>query len=323
MGSKDEKKDEKKAKKDKIEKTIKKDKPSDAAATTAEPADGAAKAAKKEKKEKKEKKKEKRAREEGGADEAPKRAKAEPVPVFGIAGSSSAGGAAGQRRSPRVGATPAAAAAVPKLALDAKAALSGPLTPDEWRRKHAIRAEHALPDPIQTFAEAPFDAKILHVFQQLGFTEPSPVQAQAWPIALSGRDIIAVAKTGSGKTLGFLLPIFSAVRQLPPIDAKTGPLAIVLAPTRELAVQIHVEAERFGTPAGVVVACCYGGTPKGPQIGVLSRGRPAVVVATPGRINDLLSLDKPPVTDLKSCRFLVLDEADRMLDMGARSSILI
>ncbi|EOD35287.1 hypothetical protein EMIHUDRAFT_71113 [Emiliania huxleyi CCMP1516] len=125
---------------------------------------------------------------------------------------------------------------------------------------------------------------------------------------MGGRDIIAVAKTGSGKTLGFLLPIFHRVRDELPLDAMTGPLAVVLAPTRELAVQIHVEAERFGTPAGVKVACVYGGTPKGPQIGVLSRGRPAVVVATPGRINDILALDSPP-------------QADRMLDMGFQPQI--
>eukprot|EP00967_Tisochrysis_lutea_P064095 scaffold82890_cov27-Tisochrysis_lutea.AAC.1 len=222
------------------------------------------------------------------------------------------------RRSPRLAAAAAAASHVPAMTLGG---IADTLSADEWRVKHSIRADEALPEPIQRFADAPFDRRILSIFNSLGWTEPSPVQAQAWPIAIAGRDIIAVAKTGSGKTLGFLLPIFSAVKALPPVDANTGPLGLVLAPTRELAVQIHSEAERFGTPAGVKVACVYGGTPKGPQIGVLSRGRPAVVIATPGRINDLLSLDRPPVTDLNSCKFLVLDEADRMLDMGFQPQI--
>jgi len=202
------------------------------------------------------------------------------------------------RRSPRLApSTTPAVPAVPEMAL-AKAAPSAE-SADVWRAKHLIESSEALPDPVRAFSDAPFDTRILQQFQKLGWTEPSPVQAQAWPIAMGGRDIIAVAKTGSGKTLGFLLPIFHRVRDELPLDAMTGPLAVVLAPTRELAVQIHLEAERFGTPAGVKVACVYGGTPKGPQIGVLSRGRPAVVVATPGRINDILALDSPPVTDLK------------------------
>eukprot|EP00962_Isochrysis_galbana_P011926 scaffold3360_cov112-Isochrysis_galbana.AAC.4 len=264
---------------------------------------------------KKEKKKEKQRRCDEDTEAPAKKAKTA-APVFGVAGSSAAE-TKSPRRSPRLSA--AASSAVPEISLEASS--DGPLSAKAWREKHSIRADEALPDPIQSFADAPFDSRILAMFQSMGWTEPSPVQAQAWPIALGGRDIIAVAKTGSGKTLGFLLPIFSAVKALPPVDANTGPLGLVLAPTRELAVQIHTEAERFGGPAGVKVACVYGGTPKGPQIGVLSRGRPAIVVATPGRINDLLSLDKPMVTDLNSCKYLVLDEADRMLDMGFQPQI--
>ena len=94
-----------------------------------------------------------------------------------------------------------------------------------------------------------------------------------------------------------------------------------MAPTRELAQQIHLEAEKFGTCLGIRAAVVYGGAPKGPQIGALSRGKPAIVVATPGRINDILKLQSPPVTNLKSCEYLVLDEADRMLDMGFEPQI--
>jgi hypothetical protein len=308
--------------KEKLEKLIKKEKkdkkdkkPTDAAAKAAKKAKKEAKAAGRESGPPNKEKKEKQRR--GGEDaEAPAKKAKTSAPVFGVAGSSAAE-TKPARRSPRLSAT--ASSAVPELSLGSSS--GGPLSAKAWREKHSIRADEALPDPIQTFADAPFDARILGMFQSMGWTEPSPVQAQAWPIALGGRDVIAVAKTGSGKTLGFLLPIFTAVKALPPLDANTGPLGLVLAPTRELAVQIHTEAERFGGPAGVKVACVYGGTPKGPQIGVLSRGRPAIVVATPGRINDLLSLDKPMVTDLKSCKYLVLDEADRMLDMGFQPQI--
>ena len=95
--------------------------------------------------------------------------------------------------------------------------------------------------------------------------------------------MVAIAKTGSGKTIGFLLPAFMKIRPQLPLKQGQGPLALVMAPTRELAQQIHVEAERFGNPIGLKSACVYGGAPKGPQIGTLTRGRPVLLVGTPGR----------------------------------------
>ena len=98
-----------------------------------------------------------------------------------------------------------------------------------------------------------------------------------------------------------LYPFADMIVKKPPLKQGQGPLALVMAPTRELAQQIHVEADKFGRACGIKVAVVYGGAPKGPQIGELSRGKPALVVGTPGRINDLLSLNRPVVTNLDSC----------------------
>jgi ATP-dependent RNA helicase DDX5/DBP2 len=135
---------------------------------------------------------------------------------------------------------------------------------------------------------------------------------KAWPIALSGRDVIVVAKTGSGKTLGFLLPAFHRLQQSqaggfkPTIRAP--PSILVLAPTRELACQIEQEAQKFGKSSGIRSVTCYGGAPKALQIRQIRMGI-EVAIATPGRMNDLLEMG---CIDLSKVQFLVLDEADRM-----------
>lgn len=141
---------------------------------------------------------------------------------------------------------------------------------------------------------------------------------QSWPIALRGDDMICIAKTGSGKTCGFLLP--SIHQHLQSGKASRGfrkPVLLVLAPTRELAVQIMDETKKFGRPLGINAVCCYGGSSKFPQIAQLERGVDCVI-ATPGRINDLLEMKKADLTNIK---YLVLDEADRMLDMGFEPQI--
>ena len=144
-------------------------------------------------------------------------------------------------------------AAMPELDLAApKPAAAGALAPDEYRAQHGIDSTKSkLPDPIQSFADAPFDKKLLGAFATAGYVAPSPIQAQAWPVAVSGVDLIAVAKTGSGKTVGFLLPAFDKILQHGPIGMGQGPLALVMAPTRELAQQIHVEVRtpRRPTPS--------------------------------------------------------------------------
>ncbi|EPS60732.1 hypothetical protein M569_14070, partial [Genlisea aurea] len=149
-----------------------------------------------------------------------------------------------------------------------------------------------------------------------GFSSPTPIQAQTWPIALQGRDIVAIAKTGSGKTLGYLIPAFIHLRRRHN-NPLNGPSVLVLAPTRELATQIQDEAIKFGRSSRFSCTCLYGGAPKGPQLRELERGAD-IVVATPGRLNDILDMKK---IDFRQVSLLVLDEADRMLDMGFEPQI--
>ena len=134
---------------------------------------------------------------------------------------------------------------------------------------------------------------------------------------MSGRDLVAIAETGSGKTMGFALPSFVHIKAQPPLQYGDGPIALILAPTRELAVQIQNECSRFGSPCRVRTASVYGGVPKGPQIRALQRGA-EIVIATPGRLIDMLAIGK---TNLRRVTYLVMDEADRMLDMGFEPQI--
>jgi ATP-dependent RNA helicase DDX5/DBP2 len=163
------------------------------------------------------------------------------------------------------------------------------------------------------------------MLEKTGFEAPTPIQAQAWPICKQGRDIISVARTGSGKTMGFLVPVFERIRELqalvrgrPPYTRDCRPYAVVLAPTRELAMQIGVEASKHGKFLDVQTVVVYGGAPKGGQIGDLMRWKPPLVIGTPGRLNDLVngSPGRVPALNLSNVSMLILDEADRMLDMG-------
>ena len=159
-----------------------------------------------------------------------------------------------------------------------------------------------------------------------GFSAPSAIQSQCWPIALQGKDCIAIAKTGSGKTVGFLLPLFLHIEKTvgKPIPPGAGPVGLVIAPTRELAIQIAEETSKFGKSSGITSVCVYGGVPKGQQMGQVMRGV-HVIVCTPGRMNDFLTMKSfrtgAPPTNLNRCTYLVLDEADRMLDMGFEPQI--
>lgn len=172
------------------------------------------------------------------------------------------------------------------------------------------------PPPMESFASTPFPAKLLALFTAAGYTAPTVTQALAWPIALSGVNIVSVAKTGSGKTLGFLMPVFQALQARPAGGVK-APALLVMAPTRELACQIEVEASKFGRGLGLKAACVYGGAPKSMQIRQLREGVD-VVIGTPGRLQDLMDMN---CLSLAGIKFLVLDEADRMLDMGFEESI--
>ena len=202
------------------------------------------------------------------------------------------------------------------------------------------------PLPCIALASAPFPQPLVDLLLKQGFSAPSAVQGASWPLAMAGRDVLAVAKTGSGKTLGYLLP---ALARCHAGWEKAGghPLCLVMSPTRELALQIQGEAVKFGAPLGCRAVAVYGGAPKWPQASALSRGC-EIVIATPGRMMDMLDLHSSSnspakggggkgggkggkgggkggggnaATSLERCQMLVLDEADRMLDMGFEKDI--
>ncbi|KAG8378790.1 hypothetical protein BUALT_Bualt07G0021600 [Buddleja alternifolia] len=187
-----------------------------------------------------------------------------------------------------------------------------------YRARREITVEgQDVPKPIRMFHEANFPDYCLEVISRLGFVEPTAIQSQGWPMALRGRDLIGIAETGSGKTLAYLLPAFVHISAQPRLSQGEGPVALVIAPTRELAVQIQEEAAKFGSYANIRSTCIYGGAPKGPQIRDLKRGV-EIIIATPGRLIDMLEAQH---TNLKRVTYLVLDEADRMLDMGFEPQI--
>jgi len=197
------------------------------------------------------------------------------------------------------------------------------MSPDAFRKKHEItsaREDQSLPDPVQRFEDAPFSKKIKAGLAAAGFAAPSPIQAQGWAVAVLGQDLVAVAKTGSGKTLGFLLPACRAIAlsELPePRGSAAEPLALVLAPTRELVAQIEAECAKFLQYSKVTSLAVFGGAAKGPQVKAC-KDHPQVLIATPGRLQDLMEMT---AVNLKNVSFLVLDEADRMLDMGFEPEI--
>ncbi len=170
---------------------------------------------------------------------------------------------------------------------------------------------------LPSFSDFPIHAEIVASLADHGITSPFPIQAMTLPVALSGHDIIGQAKTGTGKTLGFGIPILNRVVS-PRDDAWAAlstagkPQALAVAPTRELAVQVSGDLERAGKRRGVRVLTVYGGRAYEPQIEALQRGV-EVVVGTPGRLIDLA---KQGHLDLSHCRIVVLDEADEMLDLG-------
>lgn len=174
-----------------------------------------------------------------------------------------------------------------------------------------------VPKPVANFDEGCFPDYVMEAVRQQQYKQPTAIQAQSWPIALSGRDLVGIAQTGSGKTLAYILPAIVHINHQPTLERGDGPIALVLAPTRELAQQIQQVASDFGHISHVRNTCVFGGAPKGPQIRDLERGA-EICVATPGRLIDFLEAG---VTNLQRCTYLVLDEADRMLDMGFEPQI--
>ncbi|KIY73731.1 P-loop containing nucleoside triphosphate hydrolase protein [Cylindrobasidium torrendii FP15055 ss-10] len=177
------------------------------------------------------------------------------------------------------------------------------------------------PRPVIKWSHYGLPAACLDVIKKLNYTAPTSIQAQAVPAIMSGRDVIGVAKTGSGKTIAFLLPLFRHIKDQRPIEAMEGPIAIVMTPTRELAVQIHRECRPFLRVMGLRAVCAYGGSPIKDQIAELKKGA-EIIVCTPGRMIDLLTANSGRVTNLKRVTYVVLDEADRMFDMGFEPQVM-
>ena len=167
---------------------------------------------------------------------------------------------------------------------------------------------------MTTFAELGLSDAVLAAVDHLGYTEPTPVQAQAIPLVLQGRDIIAAAKTGTGKTAAFSLPSLDVLARA---ERKKAPAMLVITPTRELAMQIQEVCQTIARTRGLRVANVVGGVKIEPQIDRLARGVD-VLIATPGRLIDLMN---QKAVDLSQVQVLVLDEADRMLDMGFLPSV--
>ncbi|KAK0651719.1 P-loop containing nucleoside triphosphate hydrolase protein [Cercophora newfieldiana] len=185
------------------------------------------------------------------------------------------------------------------------------------------------PEPVLTFSAPPLDSHLLTNIELARYKIPTPVQKYSIPIVIGGRDLMACAQTGSGKTGGFLFPILSqAFTHGPsPIPAGQGgnfgrqrkayPTTLVLAPTRELVSQIYDESRKFAYRSWVRPCVVYGGAEIGPQLRQIERGCD-LLVATPGRLVDLIERGRISLCNIK---YLVLDEADRMLDMGFEPQI--
>ena len=164
----------------------------------------------------------------------------------------------------------------------------------------------------KTFKELGLSEPLLRALQEEGYTEPTPIQVQAIPLVLAGRDLIGVAQTGTGKTAAFAMPIIQLLSNSDRRAAKWGALCLILTPTRELAAQIGDSFKAYGRHERLHQAVVFGGVGQNPQVRALSRGTD-VLIATPGRLLDLM---EQGFVRLDGVEILVLDEADRMLDMG-------
>ncbi|KAF7319773.1 hypothetical protein MKEN_00759700 [Mycena kentingensis (nom. inval.)] len=209
-------------------------------------------------------------------------------------------------------------------------ALAPPPTPAEataFLEKHSVTittpdAHTSLP-PIIAFPQLAIPDELRCSFD--GFKEPTPIQACTWPHALLGRDVVGIAETGSGKTIAFGIPALAQLLSSPPPPSKNTISVLVVAPTRELALQTHENLVKIGEPLGIGSVAVFGGVPKEGQIKLLKnlhkgKGKTVtrIIVGTPGRI---LDLTQEGACDLSGVNYLVLDEADRMLDKGFENDI--
>lgn len=171
------------------------------------------------------------------------------------------------------------------------------------------------PRPVTSWSQCGLTTLTLLGLQRCNYRVPTPIQAQAIPSIMSGRDVIGIARTGSGKTLAFLLPLLRHMSRRPRASPGDGPGSVIIAPTRELAMQIYSDSKRFAKPIGLHCVCAYGGSGLKDQIAELKRGAD-IVICTPGRMIDLLAMNSGRICNLRRVTFVVLDEADRMFDLG-------
>uniref|UniRef100_A0A8C6D3E6 RNA helicase n=1 Tax=Moschus moschiferus TaxID=68415 RepID=A0A8C6D3E6_MOSMO len=198
---------------------------------------------------------------------------------------------------------------------------------DIWRKENFnIRCDdltegekRPIPKPTCTFEDA-FQQypEIMQSIRRAGFQKPTPIQSQAWPIILQGIDLIGIAQTGTGKTLSYLMPGFIHLHSQPVSrQQRNGPGMLVLTPTRELALQVEAECSKY-LYKGLRSVCIYGGGNRKGQIQDVTKGVD-IIIATPGRLNDLQMNN---FVNLRSITYLVLDEADKMLDLGFEHQIM-
>lgn len=178
-----------------------------------------------------------------------------------------------------------------------------------------------VPKPVQKWSQCGLGVQTLDVVDKLGYENLTSIQSQAIPAIMSGRDVIGVAKTGSGKTIAFLIPMFRHIKDQRPLENMEGPVGLVMTPTRELATQIHKDCKPFLKALNLRAVCAYGGAPIKDQIADLKRGA-EIIVCTPGRMIDLLAANAGRVTNLRRVSYVVLDEADRMFDMGFEPQVM-
>lgn len=178
-----------------------------------------------------------------------------------------------------------------------------------------------VPKPVQKWSQCGLTRPILDAIEGLGYEKPTPIQMQALPVIMSGRDVIGVAKTGSGKTMAFVLPMLRHIKDQDPVSGDDGPIALIMTPTRELCTQIYSDLLPFTKVLKLRAVAAYGGNAIKDQIAELKRGA-EIIVATPGRMIDLLAANSGRVTNLKRVTYIVLDEADRMFDMGFEPQVM-
>lgn len=177
-----------------------------------------------------------------------------------------------------------------------------------------------IPNPMRSWDESNIPSLILETIKKIGYKDPTPIQRAAIPVALGLRDVIGVAETGSGKTASFVIPLLSYILELPALNEVTktdGPYGIILAPTRELAQQIETETKKFCEPLGFRCASIVGGHSIEEQVHKIKDGA-EIIIATPGRLVDCL---ERRILVLSQCCYVVMDEADRMIDLGFEEQV--